>query len=225
MSAFDFTVRLVASIFFGFIIGMERNLTGHVVGIKTNVLVCLSACMFVLFPYIIGSNDIVRNSAQVITGVGFLGSGIIFKDGRNVRGINTAATIWCTAAIGVITSTGRISLAGISTFPLLISNIIFKVVADKINPDYEFDEDGAVYRVSIVCDDTKEFMIRSLIMEEMKSPILRLTSLESIDQQEGKVNIITEFMCKVKKDQIAENMIIKFRIEEGVYDTYWKVIS
>lgn len=225
MSAFDFTVRLVASIFFGFIIGMERNLTGHVVGIKTNVLVCLSACMFVLFPYIIGSNDIVRNSAQVITGVGFLGSGIIFKDGRNVRGINTAATIWCTAAIGVITSTGRISLAGISTFLLLISNIIFKVVADKINPDYEFDEDGAVYRVSIVCDDTKEFMIRSLIMEEMKSPILRLTSLESIDQQEGKVNIITEFMCKVKKDQIAENMIIKFRIEEGVYDTYWKVIS
>ena len=224
MNIYDFVIRLLASIFFGLIIGIERNLTGHAVGIKTNVLVCLSSCMFVLFPTVVGSTDVVRNSAQVITGVGFLGSGIIFKDGRNVRGINTAATIWCTAGVGMITSSGKITFAAISTLLLILSNLLLKPLAEKLDPNYEFDEDGNSYQISITCDDKKEFFVRAMILNEMETSAFKLVSLESIDIAEGKVKIIAEFLCSKRRDDLAESLIAKISMEEGVFNTYWKLI-
>ena len=134
MVLFDFAVRIICAVGFGFLIGLERQLTGHAAGIRINILVSMGACLFTLFSQFMGVDDTTRIAAQVVTGVGFLCSGIIFKEGLSVRGLNTAATIWCTAAIGVLCSSGFVLYAALATGILLASNLIFRFAAEKIQP-------------------------------------------------------------------------------------------
>ena len=94
--------------FCGFIIGFERQWKHKSAGLRTNTLVATGAAFFVLLSLeLTGSHgDVTRIVAQVVTGVGFLGAGIIFRDGANVQGLTSAATIWCSAAIGSIAASG-----------------------------------------------------------------------------------------------------------------------
>jgi putative Mg2+ transporter-C (MgtC) family protein len=134
MELLDFTIRISLAVAFGLIIGLERQLTGHVAGIRTNILVSMGACIFTLFSQLVGAEDITRVAAQVVTGIGFLCSGIIFKEGLNVKGLNTAATIWCIAAIGVLCASGMILHATVAAGILLGVNLFLRFVTDKIRP-------------------------------------------------------------------------------------------
>ena len=80
MDLLDFATRIVVAILLGMFIGFERQLTGHPAGIRTNMLICLGSCMFLMFPMIMGSNDIQRVASYIVSGVGFLCSGVIFKE-------------------------------------------------------------------------------------------------------------------------------------------------
>ena len=91
--------RLVLAGFLGAIIGLERELRGYPAGIRTIALVALGACLFTDVSRLMGGDD--RVAAQIVTGIGFLGAGVIFREGYTVRGITTAATIWSAAAIGM----------------------------------------------------------------------------------------------------------------------------
>ncbi|MDR1689522.1 MAG: MgtC/SapB family protein [Clostridiales bacterium] len=122
----DFSIRIGISVLLGFFIGIERELTGHPAGVQTNTLVCLGSCIFVLASFNFPETEAARIAAQIISGVGFLGTGIIFKDGANVKGINTAATIWCAAAVGILTSVGQIIFALIATAAIVLVNLIFQ---------------------------------------------------------------------------------------------------
>lgn len=79
MTLYDFTFRLILAIFLGFAIGLERQLTGHMAGIRINTLVCLGTSIFVLFSIVMQAPDATRIAAQIVTGIGFLCSGIILK--------------------------------------------------------------------------------------------------------------------------------------------------
>jgi len=225
MNALDFTVRIGASILFGFLIGFERQLTGHPAGIRTNVLVSLGSSIFVLCSLIMGAPDQTRIAAQIVSGVGFLGSGIIFKDGVNVRGLNTAATIWCTAAIGVLTSSGHIVYALIATGLLIAVNVIFRNLTSMINPILQFDENGKCYQIKAVCAEDKEMLIRSMIINHISASKLVLTDLESADETEGKVRIIARMNGYGKRrDDIAEDLIRKISGEQHVVSVGWELL-
>src|SRR6476620_5329319 len=88
-------------------IGLERQWRQRLAGLRTNTLVALGAAIFVTYSHMApdGAGD-TRIAAQVVSGIGFLGAGVIFKEGLAVRGLNTAATLWCSAAIGVIAGAG-----------------------------------------------------------------------------------------------------------------------
>ena len=98
--------RIGLSVLLGFLIGLERQITGHPAGIRINVLISMGACLFVMFPLMSGSDEVYRIASYIVSGVGFLCSGVIFKEGGTVRGLNTAATLWCTAAVGVLSFCG-----------------------------------------------------------------------------------------------------------------------
>jgi putative Mg2+ transporter-C (MgtC) family protein len=83
----------------GAVIGLERELRGHPAGIRTMSLVTLGACLFTEVSLLIGAHD--RIAAQIVTGIGFLGAGVIFREGTGIKGITTAATVWGAAAIGM----------------------------------------------------------------------------------------------------------------------------
>jgi putative Mg2+ transporter-C (MgtC) family protein len=91
--------RLGLAALLGALIGLERELRGYPAGIRTIALVAFGACLFTEISQLLGGND--RVAAQVVTGIGFIGAGVIFREGYSVRGITTAATIWAAAAVGM----------------------------------------------------------------------------------------------------------------------------
>src|SRR5437867_9732540 len=91
--------RLALAGLLGGFIGLERELRGYPAGIRTLALVALGACLFTDISRLLGGDD--RVAAQVVTGIGFIGAGVIFREGLSVRGITTAATIWAAAAVGM----------------------------------------------------------------------------------------------------------------------------
>jgi putative Mg2+ transporter-C (MgtC) family protein len=102
-SHLEITLRLGASIFVGALIGLERQWSKHTAGVRTHSLVALGAALFVLLARLAGTpQEAARMAAQVVTGIGFLGAGVLMRTGLTVHGLNTAATVWCTAALGVL---------------------------------------------------------------------------------------------------------------------------
>jgi putative Mg2+ transporter-C (MgtC) family protein len=91
--------RLLLAGLLGGLIGLERELRGYPAGIRTIALVALGSCLFTDISRLLGGDD--RVAAQIVTGIGFLGAGVIFREGLSVRGITTAATIWSAAAVGM----------------------------------------------------------------------------------------------------------------------------
>ena len=130
MTTIDFTIRLSVALLAGLAIGFERQLRQKTAGLKTNMLVSSGAAIFVLLSYMIKNEDptvdVTRIIAQVITGVGFFGAGVIFREGLNVHGLGSAATIWCSAAIGCIAATGLYIETAICTALILIINVFIE---------------------------------------------------------------------------------------------------
>ena len=110
----------------GYLMGMERELHGKAVGRRTISLIVIGSMLYVLMSPSILGGDNSRVIAQVVSGIGFLGAGIIFKHGDTVRGLTTAATVWCAAAIGCLCGTGMFAEAIIGTAAVMVVNLLFK---------------------------------------------------------------------------------------------------
>ncbi|GGF76868.1 MgtC/SapB family protein [Wenyingzhuangia marina] len=128
----DFIIRLVVALMAGLCIGFERQWRNKSAGLKTNMLVSTGSAIFVLlsvkFSELNNDVDVTRIVAQVVTGVGFLGAGVIFREGTNVHGLTSAATIWCSAAIGCVAATGFYIETFICTLLVLIVNVSIEPV-------------------------------------------------------------------------------------------------
>lgn len=124
-------IRTALSVAVGGIIGSERAKHGRAAGMRTHILVCLGACLTSLTSLFVAntlgvSGDVFRIPAQVISGVGFLGAGIIILKNNNViTGLTTAAGVWTTGAIGIAMGYGFYSGAAIGTVFFLIANLLF----------------------------------------------------------------------------------------------------
>jgi putative Mg2+ transporter-C (MgtC) family protein len=130
----DITIlfRLFLALVFGGAIGFERRWRGHAAGPHTNALVAFGAALFVVAGQDIGGDGSARVLAQVATGIGFLAGGVILRDGFRVRGLNTAATVWCVAAVGSFVGLGRLVLAAEATALVIFGNSFFHWVEHRI---------------------------------------------------------------------------------------------
>ena len=118
-------INLLLALLLGTMIGLERQMRKHPAGLHTNALVCLGSAAYVLVSLLNTQNaDLTRVAGQVVTGVGFMCAGVIWHDGPTVRGLNTAATIWCTAAVGILAGLNFPLLAAIAAGVLLLANIV-----------------------------------------------------------------------------------------------------
>lgn len=138
--------RLIAAIFLASLLGVERELTGKVAGLRTHILVCAGACVFTLLSIygfkmhvtegISGVNDPARIGAQIITGIGFIGAGTIMRTGSNILGITTAATLWMAAAIGMACGCGLFSIGVFATLSTLFVLILIRQFEKRFLSDY-----------------------------------------------------------------------------------------
>jgi putative Mg2+ transporter-C (MgtC) family protein len=106
-----FFARLAAALVAGAAIGVERQWHQKMAGLRTNSLVVLGSAGFVAFSSVVGQGDPTRVAAQVVSGIGFLGAGVILREGANVRGLKTAATLWCSAMVGTFAGGGCYALS------------------------------------------------------------------------------------------------------------------
>jgi putative Mg2+ transporter-C (MgtC) family protein len=125
--------RLALALALGAAIGLERRLRHHPGGIHTNALVALGSAAFVVGGILIpGDSGPSRVAAQVVTGIGFICAGLIFHHGASVRGLNTAATVWCSSAVGLLAGAGLMRLSAIVGGLVLGTNIVLHWVEHKV---------------------------------------------------------------------------------------------
>ena len=113
-------VKIAVAALLGALVGLEREWGGHPAGLRTNMMIAISSCLFTIlsiegFPLRGSAQDTARVAAQIVTGVGFLGAGVVLRSRKHVRGLTTAATIWLVAAIGMAVGTGLYFLAAFTT--------------------------------------------------------------------------------------------------------------
>ena len=129
LSRNEFVVRLGAAVLGGAMIGFEREWRSRGAGLRTNTLVAAGAAMFVLIAEMTRYRSGLEPTgitSYVVSGVGFLGAGVIISVGVSVRGINTAATLWCAAAVGALAASGFVWQAGVATAAILAINILLR---------------------------------------------------------------------------------------------------
>jgi putative Mg2+ transporter-C (MgtC) family protein len=127
-------VGLAAAVVFGALIGLERQLRNNPAGLHTNALVALGAAAYVIAGVLIGDpTGPARVAGQVVTGVGFLCAGLIWHEGGTVRGINSAATVWCSCAVGVFAGFGMLLWAGLITALVVLANVVLHYIEHRIS--------------------------------------------------------------------------------------------
>ena len=171
----DVLLRVIAACALGFIIGLERELTNKYAGLRTNILVCLGACLFTIisiygFPTVTsgdhpnGIRDTARVAAQVVTGIGFIGGGTVLRHGATVFGLTTAATLWMAASIGMACGAGMYPIAVISTFICLI--VLVSVRFFEKNLPVKSTKNTRKFTVHLTCPSDIASKLCTTIMEK-----------------------------------------------------------
>jgi len=216
-----FVINLLCCLALSFLIGIERQWRRRIIGLRTNVLVCIGAFLFVTFSIQTQGNDITRIAAQVVSGIGFLGAGIILKDGNNVKGLNTAATLWCDAAIGVLCAGGLIIEAAIGTFCILFSNICLRFITRKM---VHAAKEKETYLVKVNCDENKEVNVRKIISSVVKKENIYLKNIEKLTIQ-NKVEISATIYSEISFNHIVDRLMNRIAMEPGVNSIGWHKIE
>ena len=214
-----FFIRLLICFCLSILIGLERQIRHRMVGLRTNVLVCIGAFLFVYLSFGINVADQTRIAAQVVSGIGFLGAGVILRDGNKVKGLNTAATLWCVAAIGALCASGLVLEATLGTTFVLLSNIILRVASVLIIEKVK-NSSKEKYTIRINCKKEKEEKVRTDFAKAIDINDLVLNSLERSEITEDEIKLkaiaITSTPSKI------EMVINKISTEPGVVSITWE---
>jgi len=224
-----FTIRVLLALTLGSLIGAERQMRQRMAGLRTNALVAAGACLFVAVGVISGSSDSqARIAAQVVSGIGFLGAGVIMREGLNVRGLNTAATLWCSAAIGVLAGLGHLLEATIGACVILGANLLLRSVGQMINKQSmdSATEVEQMYRLSIVCQADDEVHVRTLMLHMLNGmPQLVIQSLHSEDIPiAGQLEVRADLIASPNNLVQLEQIVSRISLEKGVSAARWAVL-
>jgi putative Mg2+ transporter-C (MgtC) family protein len=209
----------------GTLIGVERQWTQHPAGLRTNALVSLGASLFVGLSLLMGDDkDHTRIAAQVVSGLGFLGGGVILREGLNVHGLNTAATIWCSGAVGSLAGAGHPRAAAIAAACVLFIHLALKPVVEWI--DYRKMQATHVethYRLRAECSAAQELPVRNLLLRYVSAEKrLSLRALSSSATTSGEVCVSAEVFCLQRDDHTVEQIVAQVSAEPEVKSVRWE---
>jgi putative Mg2+ transporter-C (MgtC) family protein len=219
-------ISLAAATLFGACIGFERQWRQRMAGLRTNTLVAIGAASFVIFSGLFpGEDNGTRVAAQVVSGIGFLGAGIIFREGLHVTGLNTAATLWCSAAVGLLAGSGHPLHAALATGFVVLVNLTLRPLVRLINrqPIMQAETDFH-YRIRVVCRNPEEAHVRALLLQCTSNSQLSLRQLDSTDlEQSGRVEVVAQLTAHSKNDAVLEQVVGRLSLEPTVSAASWSV--
>lgn len=188
-SAFVRTLASLATAFvLGTLIGAERQWRQRTAGLRTNVLVAIGAAAFTdLGTRLLGPDGATRIISYIVSGIGFLGAGVILKEGTQIRGLNTAATLWCSAAVGAFAGAALWAEAVALSFFVVAGNTLLRPLVNYINRlPIDTNTTEARYRVHVVTDHRQVSAARDILdetLEKVGYPILEIETLSETDTQ------------------------------------------
>jgi putative Mg2+ transporter-C (MgtC) family protein len=217
--------RLILALFCGALIGIERQWRQKMAGLRTNVLVAIGAAAFVLFAYrLTPIGDATRMAGQVVTGIGFLGAGVIMHEGVNVHGLNTAATLWCSAAVGMFAGAGLLAEAAIFAVFVTLTNLVMRPIVTFINrftgPAAEIEQH---YVIKVVAAKADEARLRAGLLEALEAGHLGLQQLKSIGLDEGEIEISATIVAPHREDAKLEAIVSRASLQPSVSAAKWQV--
>jgi putative Mg2+ transporter-C (MgtC) family protein len=230
ISILEFALRLGMALGLGAAIGLERQIRQSSAGLRTNTLVSLGAAGYVLLSESLTASqgDPSRVVGQIVTGIGFLGGGVILKEGVNVRGLNTAATIWCSAAVGALTASGLFAQAVLMTAAIMLTHTVLRPVGNWINiwRAGRSDSNFFYYELEVHCLYSVENTVRLLCLNFLKADDrLRLVSIFAADKTEAdQVLVRVEIEAQSRSENALETLTGSLKSLEGVLAVLWKPI-
>jgi putative Mg2+ transporter-C (MgtC) family protein len=220
----EISLRLGAAILAGALIGLERQWSKHTAGVRTHSLVALGAALFVLLAPLVGTpQETARMAAQVVTGIGFLGAGVLMRTGLTVHGLNTAATVWCTAAVGVLCAAADYWSALLGTLAVLLVNLAFRPVSRMLTKfSTRQAPQGFHYSIRLSCDPARETAICSLLTQLVNAGPFVMLGLE---QEPGtEISSISATLSASDYQSVQlEQITTRLNLEPGVKSISWKL--
>lgn len=218
-------IALATAFLLGGVIGLERQWRQRNAGLRTNVLVAVGAAAFVdLGGRMMGGEGFVRVIAYVVSGIGFLGAGVIMKEGAQVRGLNTAATLWATAAVGAFAGAGQVGEAGLVTFFVLAGNTLLRPLADFINRrPINPQSTEALYRVHVICEPDSISDARDLLFELLEGHDYPIREIETLSEGEGQVELAAVLVPTTADPKDLDAIVATLSASNAIESATWTV--
>ncbi|NRQ34363.1 MgtC/SapB family protein [Nonomuraea sp. NN258] len=224
---FDLLLRLVAAAALGGVIGIERQWRARMAGLRTNLLVAVGSALFVVlsaygFAGDPGTADPTRVAAQIVSGIGFLGAGVILREGFNIRGLNTAATLWCAAAVGSLAGAGMYLMAAAGTLLIVAANTAMRPIGRFL--DRRRAARRTRYRFEVTCWEDDQAHVRKLIVSALTRPELRLRSLYSHESGQRRQVEVHAIVDSLRRDEnLFESATSRLSLEPSITSVSWTV--
>ena len=225
-SAFVHTFCIIVVAFaLGLAIGFERQWRQRTAGLRTNVLVAVGAAAFAdLGMRLLGAEGATRIVAYVVSGIGFLGAGVIVKDGTNIRGLNTAATLWCSGAVGAFAGSGLFAEAAALTAAVLAGNTLLRPLVNWINRrPIIASVTEAEYRVLVVCGRQAVSDVRDLLDAELDLAHLPIREIETLSDTEESVELAAILVPTTAEDHELDAVAAALQRSSLVRSATWSV--
>jgi putative Mg2+ transporter-C (MgtC) family protein len=221
----DIAGRLAWALALGSVVGFERQWHQKMAGLKTNALVALGAAGFVCFATVAAGGNPSQVSAQIVSGIGFLGAGVIMREGINVHGLNTAATLWCSAMVGSLRGYGMWQAGGVAASLVLGANLALRPIANRLNARVQSgNEVESHYEMTVECNAGAAPSVRTALLQAMRRYHLaphQLVSQDGPADGHTSITVHADMNCVVDND--VERLLGDIAQLPTVRGTSWQV--
>jgi putative Mg2+ transporter-C (MgtC) family protein len=220
-----FYLNTGAALLMGMVIGLERQWRHHPAGLRTNTLVALGASLFVSLSLLMNdTNSPTRVASYVVSGLGFLGGGVILREGLNVRGLNTAATLWCSGAIGSLCGAGfpQAALVGMVAVLAVLLSLRPVVLWMEARRETALDIE-TYYRLTVECASENDALVRGILLRHASDyPRMSLRALSTADVDAKWTAVTADFFSLDRKDRAMEELVARICIEPHIKSVRWE---
>lgn len=223
LSVADFALRLAVGVGCGALIGIERQWRARMAGLRTNALVATGATLFVLYAAATEDSSPTRVASYVVSGIGFLGGGVILREGFNVRGLNTAATLWCSAAVGVLAASGHLVFALIATGTVVAIHLLGRPLGRLIDRDNTVEEDEGLqpYQVQVLCRPKSAKYARAQIVQHTASNDIILRGIHTGQASDDNIALTAHLLMDGHTPVKLERLVAELSLQPGIYAVHW----
>jgi putative Mg2+ transporter-C (MgtC) family protein len=221
----DTLISLFTAFVLGTLIGAERQYRQRTAGLRTNVLVAVGAAAFVdLAMHLTGADGAVRVIAYVVSGIGFLGAGVIMKQGMDVRGLNTAATLWASAAVGSCAGADLVAQAVALTFFIIAGNTLLRPLVNAINRiplDEKTSEATYYFKLAVTTEALPD--MRDRLVEKLEAASYPVADVDVVEIGDDILEIVATLVATAVDPNELNAVAVDLQRQDGVRHATWEV--